>query len=120
MKHLADKHSQPATRVIPFPLSLELHRSWYNHYRVGKSCHRFQTLGIIRCFSYKNSLSHSVSSVPTLPLNEKLYLVTHLSFGPSKNTSDGELIVLLIVFLTDVSLFKNMLRPILHVRANIF
>lgn len=30
------------------------------------------------------------------------------------------MIVLLIIFLTDVSLFKNMLRPILNVRANIF
>ena len=49
------------------------------------------------------------------------FLVTHLSFGPCQNTSDGELmIVLLIIFLTDVSLFKNMLRPILNIRANIF
>ena len=59
-----------------------------------------------------------------LPLrveNEKSFLVTHLSFGPCQNMSDGELmIVLLIIFLTDVSLFKNMLRPILNVRANIF
>lgn len=28
--------------------------------------------------------------------------------------------VLPIVFLTDVSLFKDMLRPVFHVRANIF
>lgn len=27
---------------------------------------------------------------------------------------------MLLVFLTDVSLFKDILRPVLHIRANIF